>query len=130
MFFGEVKDEIESAIEYELSVMPEDIKLLIRKLNVDLTFGPTYYDENLELCDCFDDGAVAFNFSVALKRVGEYCHANIHDLKFTESYGVENPYFGEEGEPEYLEIEEEYEVDGSAKEIMRGLLGKELASMI
>ncbi len=120
MFFGEVKEEIESAVEYQLSVMPEDIKSLIRKLNIDLTFGPTYYDENLELCDCFDEGVAPFNFCAALKRVSEYCHSNIYNVRLAGMYEVENPFFGEDGEPEYVEIEEEYEAEGSATEIMRG----------
>jgi hypothetical protein len=114
----EVRDEIDRVTELYRETMPAQIKELIGKLNHDLYSGPSYYDSDGDECSCFDEGAEPFQFSTALAELREWLEDTIEDLQMESDY---NPDTGESA----------YErVNGSAREITRKLLGKELEAMI
>ena len=112
----DISDEIDLAVDFYRDEMMPATKDLIDKLNSDLYCGPTYYNADGQ-CSCFDDGAVPFNFSAALKELREYTDS-IEDLSL-------EVYFDEETEKSKYA-----RVDGTARAIIQELLGKELASYL
>jgi hypothetical protein len=113
----ELRDEIDHMTEHYREVMPAPIKELISQLNHDLWGGPTYYDDDGEECSCFDEGAEPFQFSYSLECVRDWLD-NVEDIQ------VEVDDDEEAGTSYYQSV------DGSAREIIRALVGKELAAML
>lgn len=118
MFKEDIREEIENTVEYLRESMPPEIKTAISRLNADLYNGPLYFDADGESCSCFDEGAKAFNFSEAGKIVRKWADDTINDIKIEVAYDEEN-------DDSFYES-----VDGSAREIARAILGKELNSTI
>ena len=110
----EYKEAIEDAVKYHLSIIPKEVKELIAKANHDLYCGPSYYDKEGNECSCFDEEAIPFNFTEALKIISEYIDT-IDDI-------TEEIYCDDDGETApHME-----RIDGSREEIMKELFGKEL----
>jgi hypothetical protein len=114
----EVRDEIDRMTEHYREVMPPGIKELIGKLNADLYGGPSYYDADGDECTCFDEGAERFPFVAALAELREWIDDTISDVQ------MEVDYDPDTGESTYERV------DGSAREITRRLVGRELAIMV
>lgn len=113
----EYKEAIEDAVKYHFSIMPQEIKELITKARNNLHFGPTYYNKDGNERCSFDDDAIPFNFVEAVKKIAEYCDA-ISDIQ--EEYCDIGPVTDEE-------VYWTENIEGSAMDIKRGILGKELA---
>ena len=113
----DLQEELDCATSHIESEMSADIKRDINLCNSDLYNGPLYFDAEGEECSCFDEGAKQFDFCGALRRVRDWAN-DISDIQVEVAY---NPDTGESA----------YErVDNSAREILRRILGKELASML
>jgi hypothetical protein len=115
MDYDQIKEEIESAIEWQRENMPKEIRKLISRANNDLYSGPSYYDADGDECSMWDDGAKAFNFSEACDKIREYLN-EIDDV--TEWIYDED------------EITDELKVDGTADQIRRALVGRELFNYV
>lgn len=113
----EIKDEIDHMTGYWREQMPAKIRELIRRLNHDLCSGPSYYDAGDNECSCFDEGATPFAFDAALHTVLEWTDI-IQDVRVETYYDAET------------DMSECEQVDGSAKQIIRTLVGNELAAML
>jgi hypothetical protein len=118
----DIQDEIDSYETYLTNTMPDDIRELIAKANNDLYSGPSYYDADGNECSCFDEGAVPFDFRAACKRISAWA-SDVEDVRVSVFYENEDD---EEGE---LIVDSEH-VDGSARVILRNILGRELASYV
>jgi hypothetical protein len=119
MDYHQIKDEIDSAIEWHKENMPKDIRELISKARYDLYYGPSYYDTDDDECSMWDDGAKAFNFSEACDKIRDYLN-EIDD--------VTEWVYGEDDDGG--EIEDEIRVDGTADQIKLALVGRELYSYV
>lgn len=112
----EIRDEIDSAIEFCDSAMPEPLRNLRRLALSDLRNGPVYLDECGDSVSCFDEGARRFNFSAACSDLAAWAE-DIGDIC------VESSYCEETDESTYESI------DGSRDEILKSLFGDLLAYM-
>ena len=113
----DIREEIDSQVEWYRATMPADIRDAINNLNNDLYNGPLYVDESGERCSCFDEGAKAFPFTSTLDKVRDYMD-EINDIEVDVDYNAETDEFiyGR--------------VDGSARAIIKALCGKKLAAML
>ena len=59
-----------------IAAMPADIRKLRARITNDLYGGPTYYDADDNEVTCFDEGAKAFPFVSAVKKVRDWIHEN------------------------------------------------------
>lgn len=114
----DIKEAIEEQIDFTNEKMPETIKKAILNLNSDLKHGPLYFDDGGESCSCFDEGAKAFNFGNAVDIVKEYIDENINDIEMESSFDPKT-------EESIFES-----IDGTRKQILKGILGKELYNQI
>jgi hypothetical protein len=114
----EYRDEVASAAEYAESIMPDDIKQLIRLATQDLHFGPVYLDSDGDECSCFDADAKCFEFTDACARIGDWLSDHVEDLQ------CEVDYDEETGESDYERI------DNSARDICKAIVGAELIKYI
>jgi hypothetical protein len=115
----EIREAIESQVAWLEEVMPANIRRLIGIANDDLYCGPVYLDTDGEPCECFDDGATAFDFKAAIAEIGKW-------LDDVEDVRISCLDFDEDGE----EIEWQERIDGTADEIVRKIVGKELARYV
>ena len=118
--FEETEEMLEDATQWARENMPEEIKTLISLANSDLYSGPIYLDEEGEECSMFDEGAKAFDFQKACAKISDWINANIEDVK------IEMMDLDEDGE----EITWTERLEDSARQIIRTLLGRELASHV
>ncbi len=105
----------EAAASYK-AAMPERIDRLIKLANRDLYFGPLTYDANT-LSTSYDDDAKSFPFKSALKEIADWCD-KIEDIT------VE---FGYDPDTEESCFDR---IDGSGRNIISILVGRELATYI
>lgn len=60
----------------------EEMHKLIIRARRDLYYGPTYYDDDDEVCSFLDEGAKAFDFVGACTRIRDYIDEYaLHDEK-------------------------------------------------
>jgi hypothetical protein len=110
----EYRDAIAEQAAYLRSIMPAEMKRLINHANFDLYNGPLYLDSEGDAASCFDEGASQFDFCGACDRVRDWLDSHGEDLQ------EETSFDDETGESTYERI------DGSARDIARELVGREL----
>jgi hypothetical protein len=110
----EYRDAIAEQVAYLRSIMPEDVAIAMSRANFDLYAGPLYLNDEGEQCSCFDEGATPFDFSGACDKVRDWLDSHCEDLQ------EESSFDDETGESTYERI------DGSARDITRELVGREL----
>jgi hypothetical protein len=109
----EIQDDIGLAVDYGREQLTPEIRRLIDLCNLDLYTGPLYLDSEGERVSYFDEGAKQFPFVSSCDAIREA----LEDIKDIE---VEVSYDAETDESEFERVE------GTRKEIIRGIVGKEL----
>jgi hypothetical protein len=74
--------------EFFNEIMPADMKSLVSTTMSDLYSGPLYFDEDGDEVSCFDEGAIPFNFSKAVREISDWCDENLVPLYVEEWAGI------------------------------------------
>jgi hypothetical protein len=113
----ELKEELASYVSHLRESLPLEIKNAIDRCNSSLYRGPLYFDKDGGECSCFDEGAKGHNFSADLDLVRSWAD-DVDDLK------VETD-FDHETEQSTFE-----RVEGSGRQAVKSMVGRELAAML
>ena len=109
----EIREEIDSAVEYAKEIMPQEIRDLIGLASYDLWHGPIWLDSNGEACSGYDDNAVKqFDFGAACAAIGDWLDSHVSDIQIEVDWDSDT----EESVYEY--------VTGSGDEIRTRICGK------
>jgi len=115
----EIREEIDSAVEYHRDNMPHEISDLATLASASLTHGPLYLDEEGEEASPFDEGAKPFPWESALAKISDWAET-VQDIS------ILSCEIDDEGEE--MEISET--VPDSRQAILASLFGKHLAEYL
>jgi len=84
----DIKEDIDSAIDWHKANMPQRIKTLAMLARCDLWFGPTMVDPDTLEASC-DESAVAFDFAGACAEIAAWADDAISNVQVEIAYDEE-----------------------------------------
>lgn len=120
-YTGQIYDNLSAEVQNDIALCRHS-----------LVYGPAYVDEDGELCDCFDEGAKAHDFSAAVDRIRDaldfvgtiWIDHEADDVLTSEPEGWEDED-GEWQEPDWSQI---YRYD--RRDLIRQIVGAALAEYV